>query len=225
MENNRKISAILLAGGTGSRMQLQIPKQYLPIGNKPVALYSFEVFLNLPEIQEIIVVCAKEYQTLFQTDQKQVVFAEPGERRQDSVFNGLQAVQKDSEFVCIHDSARPHITPELVRRVLEAGLMYGAATVGVQARSTIKECNEFAFVKHTPDRSRIWEIQTPQVLRVSLLREGFKHINKKNLTVTDDVSIVEHLKYPVKLVEGDIRNLKITTQEDLLIAEQFLQNA
>jgi len=221
MENNRKITVILLAGGKGSRMQMQIPKQYLPINNKPVALYSFEVFLELPEIHDIVVVCNQEYEHLFKTTTKSVTFAEPGERRQDSVYNGLQSVSPETELVCIHDSARPYITPEIVRRVLEAGILYGAATVGVLAKNTIKECNEFAFVKHTPDRSRIWEIQTPQVLRASLLREGFKQVHKKNLTVTDDVSIVEHMKYPVKLVEGDVRNLKITTQEDLLIAEQF----
>lgn len=219
MENRQKISVILLAGGLGSRMQTQIPKQYLPLKNKPVALYSFEVFLQLPEIEEIVVVCTEEYRHLFSATTKRITFAIPGERRQDSVFNGLQAIHKDSEFVCIHDSARPHITPDLVRRVLDAGLLYGAATVGMPAKNTIKECNEFAFVKHTPDRSRIWEIQTPQVLRASLLREGFKQVAKKNLTVTDDVSIVEHLKYPVKIVEGDSRNLKITTPEDLLIAE------
>jgi 2-C-methyl-D-erythritol 4-phosphate cytidylyltransferase len=221
MENSQKITAILLSGGKGSRMQSQVPKQYLTIRNKPIALYSFEVFLAMPEIREIVVVCNKEYEPLFQSTEKRIIFATPGERRQDSVYNGLQAVPADADLVCIHDSARPHITPELVRRALDAGILYGAATVGVPAKNTIKECNEFAFVKNTPDRSKIWEIQTPQVLRASLLREGFKQVNKKNLTVTDDVSIAEHLKYPVKLVDGDIRNLKITTQEDLLIAEQF----
>jgi 2-C-methyl-D-erythritol 4-phosphate cytidylyltransferase len=225
MENKQKISVILLAGGKGSRMQAQIPKQYLPLKGKPLALYSFEIFLQLPEIHEIVVVCSKEYESLFQSAHKKITFAEPGERRQDSVYNGLQAIEPDTEFVCIHDSARPHITPEIVRRALEAGQLYGAATVGVQARNTIKECNEFAFVKQTPDRSRVWEIQTPQVLRASLLREGFKQINKKNLTVTDDVSIVEHMKFPVKIVEGDIRNIKITSPEDLLIAEHFLTYA
>lgn len=222
MKNNRHITVILLAGGIGSRMQMQMPKQYLPIKNKPIALYSFEVFLDMPEIHEIIVVCNQEYEHLFITAKKPVIFAEPGERRQDSVYHGLQAVSPDTELVCIHDSARPFITPEIVRRVLEAGILYGAATVGIPAKNTIKECNEFAFVKHTPDRSRMWEIQTPQVMRASLLREGFNQVHKKNLTVTDDVSIVEHMKYPVKLVDGDVRNVKITTQEDLLIAEQFL---
>lgn len=222
MENNRRITVILLAGGKGSRMQMQIPKQYLPIKNKPIALYSFEVFLAMPEIHEIVVVCNKEYEHLFKAKSKPIVFAEPGERRQDSVENGLRAVSLEAELVCIHDSARPFITPELVRRVLEAGTLYGAATVGLPARNTIKECNEFAFVKHTPDRTRMWEIQTPQVIRASLLREGFKQVHKNNLTVTDDVSIIEQMKYPVKLVDGDVRNVKITTQEDLLIAEQFL---
>lgn len=218
----KNISVILLAGGKGSRLASALPKQYIPIGNKAVALHSFEVFLDQEEIDEIIVVCAQEFRPLFKSSgNKTVSFAEPGERRQDSVFNGLQALNPQAELVCIHDSARPFINKELVKRVLEAGILYGAATVGTPVKNTIKESNEFAFVKNTPDRSKIWEIQTPQVIRVSLLKEGFIHVNKNNITVTDDVSIAELMKYPVKLVEGDYRNFKITTPDDLVVAEKF----
>lgn len=220
------VSVILLAGGVGCRMKSDIPKQYLQLGSKALALYSFDCLRMVPEVSEIVVVCEKEYRQLFSLEMPDVdiSFAEPGRRRQDSVFNGYQAIISNPDLVCIHDAARPFITVELVRRVLEAANSCGAATAAMPIKFTVKEADDNQLVSQTPDRSKIWEIQTPQVLKPSIIEEGFASIQKQNLTITDDVSLAEQLGLPVKLVEGDYTNLKITTPEDLTIAEETLKS-
>lgn len=225
MSLNLKSSAILLAGGSGTRMQMPIPKQFLPLHNKPIALYSFELFLSMPEIHEIIVVCHPTYQHLFvdHTHSKPIRFASPGERRQDSVYNGLMASSPSHHLICIHDSARPLIDRKLIQRVLNAGAEHSAATVGMPVKFTVKESDEHHFVLKTIDRSRVWEIQTPQVILRPILLEGFQHAHKHHITVTDDVSLAELLGQPVKLVEGSYSNIKITVPDDLTLAAQFLQ--
>ncbi len=218
-------SAILLAGGTGSRMQADMPKQFLKLGSKTVVRHSFDVFMEMPEIDEIVVVCAPEFRHHFDTTQapkKGVRFALPGVRRQDSVYHGLLGTSPTSELICVHDGARPFIDKALVLRVLEAGLQHGAATVGMPIKFTVKESNSENFVRATPDRSFIWEIQTPQIIQRSLLTAGFEYARVHNLTVTDDVSLAELIGKPVKLVEGSHINLKITVPADLAVATQLL---
>jgi 2-C-methyl-D-erythritol 4-phosphate cytidylyltransferase len=217
------VSVILLCGGTGTRMRKAIPKQFLEVHQKMIAHYSFELFEEMEEVSEIIVVADPLYRHHFSSVSKRVAFALPGKRRQDSVFNGLQAVDENAAYICVHDSARPLIDAALVRRVLEAAVEHGAATAGMPVKFTVKEHDGNGVVKSTPDRSKYWEIQTPQVIRADLLRKGFDYVNAHHLEVTDDVSVVEHLKHPVKLVEGSYNNLKITTVEDLLLAEHFLK--
>lgn len=220
--SSNKISAILLAGGIGTRMNSQKPKQFLHLAEKPIARYSFDIFFAMSEIDEIIVVCLPEYRDLFEVpSNKRLTFAWPGERRQDSVYNGLMKASQDSHFICIHDAARPFIDEALVRRALDAGLIHGAATVGMPVKFTVKQSDKHHFVHSTPDRAYIWEIQTPQVIRKDLLHEGFDYANQNQLTVTDDVSLVELLGKEVKLVEGSHINLKITVPTDLMIAQNY----
>lgn len=221
---SKDVTVILLAGGVGSRMQSKVPKQYLSLKNKPVALHSFELFMSLPEVAEIVVVSAPEYRSLFQQINPEIMltFAMPGERRQDSVYSGLCAMKSQPQYVCVHDSARPCISAPLVRRVIDAAREHGAATSGMPIKFTVKECNGHHFVTNTPDRSHIWEIQTPQVIRADWLREGFQYALKHNLTVTDDVSLVELVNKTVKLVEGSYANLKITTPDDLILSEYLI---
>jgi 2-C-methyl-D-erythritol 4-phosphate cytidylyltransferase len=208
-----KTSVIFLAGGVGARMGGDIPKQFLTVRGKTIASLSLDVFLSMPQAcVEVIVVCQEQYEHYFCDD---VIFARPGKLRQESVFNGLQKVSKDADFVCIHDSARPNIDNGIVLRTLEAAKQYGAAVAGVSIDYTIKEVDGECFVKQTLDRSKIWEIQTPQIIRYDLLCEGFDKVNRENIIVTDDVSIVEFLEKPVKVVEGSRKNIKITTPEDL----------
>jgi len=219
-------SVIFLAGGTGARMGSVIPKQYLSVHQKPLALYSFEVLASLPEVQGFVVVCEPQYDSLFLGNQKarglQLQFARPGLSRQDSVFNGIQYLEKNS-LVCIHDSARPLIDSSIVRRAVQAAKSWGAAAVGVKVRSTIKVCDGAQVVIDTPNRASLWEIQTPQVIRLDLLKEGFAYARDHQLKVTDDVSLIELLGKPVKIIEGSYANIKVTTVEDLMCIEKLIE--
>lgn len=215
------LGVILVAGGTGSRMQSAIPKQYLPLAQKPIAQHSLELFLQIPKVKELVIVCAEEYRTLFPDH---TLFADPGERRQDSVWNGLQRLSRSIDFVCIHDAARPLITLPLIEQLLKEAEETGAATLAMPLKFTVKRSDANAFVEETPPRSTLWEIQTPQCLKKAWLEEGFTHANQHNLTATDDVGLIEPLGYPVKLVQGCYSNLKITTPEDLVLAEHLWNN-
>ncbi|XP_010523433.1 PREDICTED: 2-C-methyl-D-erythritol 4-phosphate cytidylyltransferase, chloroplastic isoform X2 [Tarenaya hassleriana] len=207
-------------------MGMSIPKQYLPLLGQPIAVYSFFTFSRMNEVKEIVVVCDPFYRDVFEDAQELVdidlKFALPGKERQDSVYNGLQEVDLNSELVCIHDSARPLVTTEDVEKVLKDGSVVGAAVLGVPAKATIKEANSESFVVKTLDRKTLWEMQTPQVIKPELLKRGFELVNKEALEVTDDVSIVEHLKHPVYITEGSYTNIKVTTPDDLLLAERIL---
>jgi 2-C-methyl-D-erythritol 4-phosphate cytidylyltransferase len=221
-----KISVVLLAGGKGSRMQTPIPKQFLTLCNKTIAHYSFDLFCQMPEIDTISVVCEEKYHSFFQHNKSshaRIIFASPGERRQDSVFNGFNSLSlKNDELICVHDAARPFINALILRPMFKAAEEYGAAVLGTPIKFTVKESNEQGFVQKTLPRAMIWEIQTPQTIKAHLLHKGFAFANDKNITVTDDVSLVELLDHPVKIVEGSSCNLKITTIDDLPVAEQIL---
>ncbi|GER29266.1 2-C-methyl-D-erythritol 4-phosphatecytidylyltransferase [Striga asiatica] len=193
----KSVSVILLAGGKGKRMGATMPKQYLPLLGQPIALYSFYTFSKMPEVKEIVVVCDPSYQDIFEDAKQNILvalkFALPGKERQDS------AVDPNSELVCIHDSARPLVLAGDVAKVLEDGSRIGAAVLGVPAKATIKE-----------------------VIKPGLLKKGFELVNREGLEVTDDVSIVEHLRHPVYITEGSYTNIKVTTPDDLLLAERIL---
>lgn len=225
----KSVSVILLAGGQGKRMGANMPKQYLPLLGQPIALYSLYTFSEMDEVKEIIVVCDPSYKDIFEDSQEQInvdlKFALPGKERQDSVYSGLQEVDLNSELVCIHDSARPLVLSEDVEKVLKDGWINGAAVLGVPVKATIKEADGESFVVRTLDRKTLWEMQTPQVMKPELLKKGFELVNREGLEVTDDVSIVEHLKHPVYITEGSYTNIKVTTPDDLLLAERILSTS
>jgi 2-C-methyl-D-erythritol 4-phosphate cytidylyltransferase len=220
------VAVVLLAGGTGSRMKADRPKQFLELRNKPVLQHSLELFLSLEGVERVVLVIAEDYRDQFaelSAREPRLHFADPGKERQDSVFNGFQTIHSGASVVCIHDAARPLVTKESVYKVLQDGFKHGAAVLGVPMKATVKESEDGEFVLRTIDRSRLWEIQTPQVIKPDLLREGFERVEKDNLQVTDDVSIIEQLGLPVKLTCGEYTNLKLTTPDDMVVAEQILR--
>lgn len=219
------ITLILLAGGKGSRFNHPIPKQFLMLNSIPIARYSFDLFLSLPEISEVIVVCHPEFQSFFNAPAKTIHFALPGAARQNSVANGFQKVSHACEYVLIHDAARPLIRESEVRKLLAEGLLVGAAALGTPVTNTIKQIDKDGMVFQTLNRETVYNIQTPQLLRYDLLKQGLREAEKENLIFTDDVALAEHLGHPVKIVEGVIENLKITTQFDLQLAANYLDNA
>lgn len=221
--SKNQFSVILLAGGIGSRMKSSTPKQFLLLKNKPIAQYSLDVFLAMPETAEIIVVCEPNLRQHFSRNDK-LKWALPGPRRQDTAYNGLQKVSTDASYVCIHDACRPFIDTELVRRVFSASRACGAAAAAMPLRFTIKEADHSGTVVDTPDRTFFWEIQTPQMLEKRLLVEGFAKAHANKLTVTDDTSLAELLGAPVKLTEGSYSNIKITTPEDYIMAKMLVNS-
>ncbi|KAL6494453.1 hypothetical protein OROGR_031253 [Orobanche gracilis] len=214
------------AKGSEAKEWTSMPKQYLALLGQPIALYSFYTFSKMPEVKEIVVVCDPSYQDIFEDAKANILvdlkFALPGKERQDSVYSGLEVINPNSDLVCIHDSARPLVLEGDVAKVLKDGRRIGAAVLGVPAKATIKEANRDSFVVKTLDRKTLWEMQTPQVIKPGLLKKGFELVNREGLEVTDDVSIVEHLGHPVYITEGSYTNIKVTTPDDLLLAERIL---
>lgn len=214
-----KACAILLAGGRGSRMgNATTPKQFMQVRGKLVAQYSLDVFDKVDSVSEIIVVADESYRHLF-SSVKPIKFASPGDRRQDSVYNGLNMAGADIDLVCVHDCARPFLTEKMVVDVLAEAQKSHAATVAMPIKFTVKEAGADRKVRRTIDRNTLWEIQTPQAVAKKLLHDGFKQAKAHNLTVTDDVSLAELVGHPVQLVFGSYANIKITTPDDLQLAE------
>lgn len=225
----RSVSIVLLAGGVGKRMGAAIPKQYLELRGQPIATYSLETFARMPEVGEIIIVCDPSWRDVFERrfaglpSQIKLKWALPGPERQDSVFNGLQQVDFGAAIVAVHDSARPLVTVEDAAKCMADGLAVGAAVLGVQVKPTIKEVDKDLMVIKTLQRSKLWEVQTPQCIRQELLRAGFDLVHREGLEVTDDVSIIEAMGKPVKITSGSYTNIKITTPDDMAVAEKFLE--
>lgn len=214
-------TAILLAGGTGSRMKRSTPKQFLSLGEKIVARYSFDILEKLACIKAIVVVAAPSYHNFFSSSNP-ILFAEPGARRQDSVLNAFCKAPKETDLFIVHDAARPLVQPENFVAVIEAAQKHGAAALGHKVTSTMKETDEHGKVLQTLDRSRVWDIQTPQALRADIMKEGFAEATKQGLTVTDDVSLSELIGHAPQLVAGPESNIKLTHPKDLPILEQLL---
>lgn len=226
-----KISAIVLAGGRGKRMNSSVQKQYLELNGYPVLYYSLKE-LEQSEVDEIVLVVGKEEidyvkekivkQYCFKKIKKIVT---GGKERYESVYCGLQAIQNEG-YVLIHDGARPLLSQEIIKRGIEGVKQYEACVVGMPVKDTIKIVDEKQYVKETPSREYLWLIQTPQIFRISKIKEAYdKMWQIGDSTVTDDAMVME--KYgdlKVKLIEGAYQNIKITTPEDFLFATILLQH-
>lgn len=224
-------TAIVLAAGKGSRMHSEIQKQYLQLGDQPVLCHSLRVFEEFPEIQEVILVTGEEE---IQYCREQIVetygfrkvtqIIAGGAERYHSVSRGLIAAG-NCDFVFIHDGARPFVDHTMLRRALEGVRQYHACVVGMPVKDTIKVADGNEFAVQTPDRSKLWMIQTPQVFSYPLIKDAYELLMKsKGDRVTDDAMVLEQMKgHPVKLIEGSYENIKITTPEDLVIARAFLE--
>lgn len=223
------ISCVITAGGSGRRTGHQIPKQFILLEGRRVIERTLDVFSSLEEISEIILVIREEdeeiYESICKKYDQEIKLAIGGKTREESTFNGLQKVSKKADFILTHDGARPFVKKELVLSLIEEGKRYPAVILGTPAIDTIKILDEEHFVEKTPDRSTLYHIQTPQIFEKDLLLKAYeKAFKEKDFTgITDDSSIVEKFGERIKVLEGDIRNFKITTDFDLLIAKKVLQ--
>lgn len=220
-----KRAVIIVAGGTGTRMNLNTAKQFLPLAEKPVILHTFEAFrLFDPELQFILVLYKslhgewRKIQKDYGFDLEHTV-VEGGEERFHSVKNGIAALEEGVELVAIHDAVRPFVSTETIERCFDAAAEKGAAIPAVAVTDTVRRI--FGDSSHTIPRKELVAIQTPQCFKTEVLKKAYE--TEYQDLFTDDASVVENSDYAVEIVEGNRRNIKITTREDLLIAEAFLK--
>lgn len=229
-----KITAIVLAAGSGSRMKSKTKKQFMEIKGKPVIWYSLFEF-EKSRVDEIILVtgkedidyCKKEIVEKYNLKKIKNVVA-GGSERYESVYNGLKEVK--GNIVLIHDGARPLINNEIIERSIEGTIKSDACVVGVPVKDTIKRADKEGYIIDTPNRSELWITQTPQSFKTDLVKMAYKKMKEElekgntTLNITDDAMVVEEFTTnQVRFVQGDYKNIKVTTPEDIDIAELFIE--
>jgi len=223
------ISAVIVAGGQGRRMNLDINKQYIEIIDKPILTWTLEVFEECDEVDEIVLVvnevdimlCKKNIIDKYQIEKVTAIVA-GGKERQNSVYNGLISVNSKCDIVLVHDGARPFILEDSITAGIEAAIEFDASVTAVPVKDTIKISNKDGFVNDTLDRSVLWSAQTPQTFRLDIILEAYKKAFSEGFLGTDDSVLVERVGIVPKLVMGSYDNIKITTLEDLAIAEAII---
>lgn len=229
--DREKHTAIVLAAGRGSRMKTDIPKQFLKLNGKPVLYYSLKAFED-SFIDEIILVTGEDQEEYCRTEivekyrfTKISRIISGGRERFDSVYRGLCALKEDC-YVYIHDGARPFVDMQILQRARQCVKKNKACAAGMPVKDTIKMVDDDGFVVKTPLREYVWQIQTPQVFSYSIVKKAYDKLYEipDRSGITDDAMVVERmLEHPVKLFEGSYQNIKITTPEDLPIAEIMLK--
>nr|WP_288861344.1 2-C-methyl-D-erythritol 4-phosphate cytidylyltransferase [uncultured Faecalicatena sp.] len=224
-------TAIVLAAGQGKRMGTKVHKQYLELAGRPVLYYSLKAFEESAVIDEILLItgageedyCRREIVDKYKIRKVRRIL-QGGAERYHSVWNGVQELKEDG-YVFIHDGARPFVDEEIISRAFKEVQVHKACVVGMPVKDTIKVADRNEFVEKTPNRSSLWMVQTPQVFENHIVRGAYSMLMRESyINVTDDAMVVEQmLKYPIKLVYGSYENIKITTPEDLEIAEVLVK--
>lgn len=226
-----KAAAIIAAAGWGKRFGKGKKKQFQPLGGKPVIVHSIERFEKSPSVGEIVLVvsedsiryCHEEIVKKFQF-KKITKIVSGGEERQHSVKRGFSSISNETDIVIVHDGVRPFITVDLIEEAINEALKSGGAIVAIPVKDTVKESFE-RYIQRTLPRESLWLAQTPQAFRYDLLKRAYKMSDENGFLGTDESSLVERLGIRVKLIRGSQMNVKITTEEDLLLAELALKIA
>lgn len=224
-----KVTAIVLAAGSGKRMNSAVHKQYMLLAGKPVLYYTLKAFEESKVTDIVLVVGEGENEYCRQEIVDKYAFRKVsaivlgGKERYHSVHAGLVAAS-GADYVLIHDGARPLVTVDMIQRSIEGAKEYRACVVGMPVKDTIKVIGEDGFAKETPDRSTLWQIQTPQSFSYPLIFDAYERIIRQGEnSVTDDAMVLEiACGQQVRVIEGSYQNIKITTPEDLLVAEAYL---
>lgn len=226
----KHITAIIAAGGNGKRLSNRLSKQYLPLNNKPILIYSIEKFALHGKINDIIVVVPQaEMQRSraliekYIPAQKEIRLIPGGATRQQSVFNGLRSCKADTNIVLIHDGARPFVTEQMIEGCIEEMQTYQACSAGVPVINTIKQADDAGKVTQTIDRQGLWEVQTPQCFHFPMIYELHKRAKENDISVTDDCSLAEIYDIDVKMIKGSYENIKITVARDLFTAQGIIK--
>lgn len=227
-ENMKKVSAVIVAAGSSSRMH-GIDKQLLDIGGMPVIARAVSAFEKAEIISEIVIVTREDIIGEI-TDliikygfQKVKAVVKGGNTRQESVFNGIAVCSKDSEYIAIHDGARPFVTQNIIKNTVNAAIKFGAASAAVTAKDTIKIADESNKIIKTVDRDTVRLMQTPQVFEKKTYLSAMKAVPNSEM-FTDDCMLLENFGKPVFTVESSPLNIKITTREDIIFAEAVLRS-
>lgn len=227
-----KVTAIVLAAGRGTRMEGGIQKQYMEVNGRPLIYYALKAFEESPVNQVILVTgegeqeyCRREIVEACKfTKVNQIVAG--GKERYHSVYEGLKAAG-DSDYVLIHDGARPCVTTKIIRDAIEGAKTYKACVIAMPVKDTIKIANQEGFASATPDRNILWMIQTPQAFSYQLIYQAYESLflsEEKQKGITDDAMVVEAMTVQkVKLISGSYENIKVTTPEDIALAEVLLK--
>jgi len=224
------VSAIIAAAGQGKRMNLPINKQYLLLGGKPVLAHTLETFQRCLFIDEMIVVVQAEERSYCMENivqhygfDKVAAVIPGGAERQESVYKGLKAVDERCDIIIVHDGARPFVKIQDIESSIRQAIAHGAVGIGVPVKDTIKIVDEQKIIIDTPQRSKLWAIQTPQTFSYSLLLEAHEKAREEGFTGTDDTVLVERIGHPVRICMGSDENIKITTPADVHIAESIMK--
>ena len=216
--------AVVLGAGSGSRMKIEKSKLLLEIGGKTVIERSVNAFLEISDIDEIIVTVREQDIQAFSkliTDER-VTFVIGGATRQESVKAAVDTID-ECELIIIHDGARPLVRGEDIEKTIREAKEYGAAATGVKVKDTIKVIDSEGFVVETPDRSTLFSVQTPQIFNFYLYKEALEKAQNEGKDFTDDCQLLEFAGHKVKMVDGSYSNIKITTKEDIPLAENILE--
>jgi len=219
------VSAIIVAAGKGTRMGPGVDKLFLELKGCPVVAYTWRKFERAEDVNQIIIVLRDGLQSAFAELADKHGFKKPfrlvigGPQRQDSVWNGLQALPAETQIVVIQDGARPCTSGELITATIAAARETGAAVAAQPVTDTIKESADGKFISRTLDRSKLWAVQTPQTFRVEVIRRAMAEVQRRGLQVTDDTAACELIGHPVQLVFGTHPNPKVTRPEDLAMVE------
>lgn len=225
-----KIVALIAAAGKGKRMNTRISKPFIPIFGNPILAYTIEKFEKCKLIDKVYLTVNSEEKELCSRNviikynfSKVQELVDGGETRQDSVYNGLKALDKDTDIVVIHDGARPLIEETLIRDSIEKAQKYGAAIAAIPIKDTVKKSENNFFINKTLNREEIWRAQTPQTFKYDLILPAYHKAYKDKYLATDDAAILERYGHKVKLIIGSEENIKITTPFDIIVAENFLK--
>jgi 2-C-methyl-D-erythritol 4-phosphate cytidylyltransferase len=224
------VSAVIVAAGKGTRMGPNVDKLFLEVAGRPIVAHTWAAFDSSPEIDEIILVVRTGMEAEFERLAKSIQTQKPfrlvhgGAERQNSVLNGIQAVESKTEIVCIQDGARPCTTHEIIHDCIKAAREIGAAVAAQKVTDTLKEAGANQQIGRNVDRSKLWSVQTPQVFRLEIIRRALSTVIERGLLVTDDTAACELIGQPVKLVESTTPNPKATSPADLPFIELLLRH-
>ncbi len=231
MSNEKvKIAAVIVAAGKGRRFRKNIKKQYYPIKGKQIIVWTINAFDRNNRIDEIIIVVEKRDKEYFFKEilerfhfSKNIRLAEGGPMRQDSVYNGIKSISEDIDIVMVHDGVRPFVSDEIINKVIDESIKEGAVITAVKQNDTAIYAKG-GYIEEFIDREFVYRVQTPQAFRREMIIRGFEKAYEDGFYGTDESSLIVRMGKKVKIVEGSLDNIKITSQEDLNIADKILKN-